>query len=298
EKKVSVIIPFYSGVDWLSEAVQSVLDQTYDNFEIIVVNDGSGEDVTSFLNQYGDKIIYRYKENGGAATARNLAMRIATGDYLAFLDSDDIWLPTKTEKQIAFMEEIGALWSHTGFYYWTPETDKLERIDNSCDYGSIYEKTFISIKIATPSVVIHQKVIQEYPEIDFPVELRKGQDTAFFRSLSNYYKIALIEEPLVKVRMRGSKSNTLAIVRFNLRAYSYPAIKSDPTVPKDVKRIRYIYYVYGKIFGKTSNKFKEFIAKCFWTLPYTMERLYVRRFVRKNKQDELFIKRDPNIVKV
>src|SRR5690554_2836035 len=101
EKKVSVIIPFYNGVEWLCEAVQSVLDQTYKNFEIIVVNDGSPEDVSGLLSKYGNKIIYRYKENGCAATARNLAMEIATGEYLAFLDSDDLWLPAKTEKQIA-----------------------------------------------------------------------------------------------------------------------------------------------------------------------------------------------------
>ena len=65
EPLVSVIIPFYSGVEWLCEAVQSVLDQTYKNFEIIVVNDGSPEDVTAFLERYGDKIVYFKKENGG-----------------------------------------------------------------------------------------------------------------------------------------------------------------------------------------------------------------------------------------
>ncbi|MDY5738280.1 MAG: glycosyltransferase family A protein, partial [Candidatus Onthomorpha sp.] len=68
--KVSVIIPFYNGVDWLCEAVQSVLDQTYKNFEIIVVNDGSPEDVTKFLEKYGDKIIYHKQINQGPAAAR------------------------------------------------------------------------------------------------------------------------------------------------------------------------------------------------------------------------------------
>lgn len=72
-KKVSVIIPFYNGVEWLSEAVQSVLNQTYNNIEIIVINDGSPENIDGFLKKFGDKIIYKYKENGGAATARNLA---------------------------------------------------------------------------------------------------------------------------------------------------------------------------------------------------------------------------------
>ena len=102
-KKVSVIIPFYNGITRLSEAVQSAINQTYNNLEIIIVNDGSPEDVSDFLEKYGDDIKYFYKENGGPASARNFAIQKATGDYIAFLDSDDIWLPTKTEKQIQFI---------------------------------------------------------------------------------------------------------------------------------------------------------------------------------------------------
>lgn len=290
-KKVSVIIPFYNQVGWLSEAVQSVLDQTYDNLEIIVINDGSAEDVTDFLNRYEKNIIYQYKENGGAATARNLGMQLATGDYIAFLDSDDIWLPTKTEKQIAFMEEVGAMWSHTGFYYWQPSKDKLTRVNNSDDYGDIYKKTFISIRIATPSVIINKKIIEEYPDYNFPVDLRIGQDTAFFHAISRHYEIALLEEPLVKVRMRGNNSSTRAIVRFNLRAKNYLEIKSDPEVSPTVKRIKYIYYLYSKLFGQTTNKYKEFIAKCFWTFPYAIERCYIKYLVKRNRPNKQFIKK-------
>ena len=70
--KVSVIIPFYNHVEWLCEAVDCVLAQTYKDYEIIVVNDGSKENVDEFLEKYGDKINYYFKENGGAATARNM----------------------------------------------------------------------------------------------------------------------------------------------------------------------------------------------------------------------------------
>lgn len=291
EKKVSVIIPFYNGVEWLSEAVQSVLDQTYKNFEIIVVNDGSPEDVDDFLSKYGDKIIYRYKQNGGAATARNLAMEIATGEYLAFLDSDDLWLPTKTEKQIALMEKSGAVWSHTGFYYWNPETDTTRKISNTKDYGDIYKKIFVSIKIVTPAVIVNRVAMQEHPEIDFPEEYRKAQDTKYFHSLSRYYKIALVEEPLVKVRMRGANTNMRAILRFNLRADEYKKMKHDPSVPKGVKRIHFIYFIYSKIFGAKSNRFKEFIAKVFWTIPYSIERVYVKSMIKHTEEDaKYFIK--------
>ena len=286
---VSVVIPFYNRVDWLCEAVESVLNQTYDNFEIIVVNDGSTEKMDDFLYKYGDKIIYRYKENGGAATARNLALEIATGEYVAFLDSDDIWLPTKTEKQIAFMEDIGAMWSHTGFCHWYPKSNKTKVVNNFNDYGYVYDKIFVSIHIATPSVIVHKNLIQKHPDIIFPVELRKGQDTAFFHSISKHYPLLLLKETLVKVRQHGSNSRAQAIVRFNLNADSYKAIKDNPSVPKGVKRIKYIYFIYSKIFGKKTNKFKEIIAKYFWAIPFFIERIYVRSLIKHTEKDEKFI---------
>ena len=114
-KKVSVIIPFYNGIHWLCEAVESALNQTYSNIEIIIVNDGSTEDITEFLKKFGDSIVYAYQKNQGAASARNYGIKLANGDYIAFLDADDIWLPTKLEKQIFFIEEIGAMWCHTNY---------------------------------------------------------------------------------------------------------------------------------------------------------------------------------------
>lgn len=289
QKKVSVIIPFYSHVEWLCEAVQSVLDQTYKNFEIIVVNDGSKENVDDFLKEYGNKIIYRYKENGGAATARNLGMELATGEYFAFLDSDDIWLPAKTEKQIAFMEEIGAMWSHTGFYHWKPQTNKLKQIKNNDDYGYMYKKIFVSVHIATPSVIVNRQALQEHPEIIFPVEFRTGQDVRFFHELSKYYQLALIQEPLVKVRLHGSNKYAHVLPRFNSRAKRYIEERDDPMIPKGIKRIWFIYYIYSKIFGTRTNRTKEFMAKLFLIFPYSIERIYTKRIIKEMDKNPKYL---------
>lgn len=128
--KVSIIIPFYNNAEWLVEAVESALNQTYKNIEIIIVNDGSKEDMTSFLQKYQKHIIYQYQENKGAASARNHAMSLASGDYFAFLDSDDIWLPEKLEKQVSFMMKTEAMWSHTNYFYWSPESNS-ENLKNN-----------------------------------------------------------------------------------------------------------------------------------------------------------------------
>ena len=286
-KKVSVIIPFYNGVEWLGEAVQSILDQTYKNVEIIVVNDGSPENIQPFLDKYGDKIVYRYQENQGPAVARNLAMSIATGDYLAYEDADDIWLPTKLEKQIGFMEQNGFMWSHTGFYYWWPETGKMKLISNKYDYDDIREQMLVSFKMVTPSVVVHRRTMEEHPEINFPPELRKSQDTAYFSSLAQYYKVALVQEPLVKIRMRSDNSNHQVLLRFEKRAKAYLENKEkfSPTMRFTGK----IYVFYHKLFGTKRGALKEFIGKCLWTFPYAIERIYVKRLVKKNKKDKKYL---------
>ena len=273
-KTVSVIIPFYSHIDWLYEAIESVLAQSYPIHEIILVNDGSKEDMTEFLKKYGDKIQYIYQENAGPATARNNGIKRATGDYIAFEDSDDIWLPTKIEKQIAFMEETSAKWSHVGFYYWWPETGKQVLVDSSRDYDDIFLQRHISTKIATPAVILDRSIYEE-GEFFFPDKIRNGEDDQLYTKLSKHYRIALVQEPLLKVRMRGTNSQNHTIERFHLRVQNYNNWKADGEQLTLMIHVIYGFYTfYTKLFGKKSNIVKDFFAKCCWTIPYALETMH------------------------
>jgi len=100
--KVSIVIPVYNGSDYLSEAIDSALAQTYPNIEILVVNDGSNDDGATerIARSYGDKVRYVSKDNGGVASALNLAIREMTGDYFSWLSHDDLYLPQKVERQM------------------------------------------------------------------------------------------------------------------------------------------------------------------------------------------------------
>src|ERR1700691_5526396 len=104
---VSVIIPTYSTAEFIKETLDSVFQQTFKDFEVIVVNDGSPDTakLEYVLEPFRSQIIYLMRENRGPAAARNAAIRQAQGEYLAFLDSDDIWLPQYLEKQIEFLEK-------------------------------------------------------------------------------------------------------------------------------------------------------------------------------------------------
>jgi hypothetical protein len=102
---VSIVIPVYNGSNYLHEAIASALNQSYPNFEVIVVNDGSTDNgaTRDIATSFGDKVRYFEKENGGVATALNLAIRNAHGEYVSWLSHDDLYFPEKVEKQVSFL---------------------------------------------------------------------------------------------------------------------------------------------------------------------------------------------------
>ncbi len=99
--KVSVIIPAYNAMNYLPKTVESALRQTFTDFEVIIVNDGSSDDIEKWVDTITDnRVKLIYQKNQGAATARNTGIAHAKGEYIAFLDSDDLWQPNKLKKQV------------------------------------------------------------------------------------------------------------------------------------------------------------------------------------------------------
>lgn len=117
--KISVILPVYNVERYIAEAIQSVLNQTYTNFELLVIDDESPDRSIEICRTFQDpRIKIIHQKNRGLAGARNTGIRHATGDYLAFLDSDDAWLPEKLEKHLAHLEanpQVGVSFSRSGF---------------------------------------------------------------------------------------------------------------------------------------------------------------------------------------
>jgi glycosyltransferase involved in cell wall biosynthesis len=102
--KVSVVVPVYNGERYLQKTLESILVQTYTNYEIICVDDGSKDGSMHILNSYGDRLQVIQQENTGQAGARNAGAKVATGSYIAFLDQDDLWYPSKLELQVQLLE--------------------------------------------------------------------------------------------------------------------------------------------------------------------------------------------------
>ncbi|MCK4819314.1 glycosyltransferase family 2 protein, partial [bacterium] len=109
---VSVIIPTCNRAEYITQAIDSVLAQTYTDYEIIVVDDGSTDNTKEVMEPYMDRIRYIYQENAGVSAARNTGIKAAKGDWVAFLDSDDEWLPGKLAVQIRAVERHPQLVAH------------------------------------------------------------------------------------------------------------------------------------------------------------------------------------------
>jgi len=112
---ISVIVPVYNGAPYVAEALASILAQAYHPLEIIVVDDGSTDDTAAIVQQFGPPVYYHHQRNQGSSVARNSGVAQAKGDWLAFLDADDLWTPNKLRVQIAVLQEnptVDVVWGH------------------------------------------------------------------------------------------------------------------------------------------------------------------------------------------
>ena len=204
---VSVIIPFRGRIPWLREAVDSVLTQTFGDFELILVDDGSDQP-PSFLDEIrDDRVRCILQRPSGAGTARNAGIRKATGKYIAFLDSDDVFLPGKLEFQFRSMEEHpGLVFSHTSYLRMDADGHNLETIDSGSFTGMAYPRIITCCPIATPTVMVLKDVLGD---LKFEESVRVGEDVILWIRIARRHEILGIREPLTRVRMHGRNAALL-----------------------------------------------------------------------------------------
>ena len=200
---VSVIIPIYNAEKYLARTLESVLEQTYRNVEVVLVddksNDNSSEIVQSYQGKYPQIVYYCQETNMGAGYARNKALEIAQGQYVAFLDADDLWKNDKLEKQLKIIQEKKASFCFTAIEMIDGEGCLIKgkrKVREEINYDFLLSNTMIP----TSSVVIDRCI-----KGDFRMHLRRGgQDYATWLELLRDGTIAYgIDEALVQYRIDG-----------------------------------------------------------------------------------------------
>jgi len=198
---VSVIIPTYNRAHLVGRAIRSVLNQTYQDFEIIVVDDGSTDNTEEVVKGFNDDRI-RYiwhDENRGGAAARNTGIKAAQGEYIAFLDSDDEWLPEKLEKQVKAFEDalpdVGVV--YTDFRRLDKRGDKELRFAKVMREvsGDIHRDLLEGNFIGTPTALVRRECFDKVGMFD--ERLPRLQDWELWIRISKYYHFKCLDEPLV-----------------------------------------------------------------------------------------------------
>jgi glycosyltransferase involved in cell wall biosynthesis len=199
---VSVIIPAYNKSDYTCRTVDSVLAQTYPQIEIVVVDDGSTDDTRQRLEAYGGRIRYVYKKNGGACSARNEGIRQAKGEYLAFLDCDDLYLPAKIEHGVQYLQghpEAGFV--HTKAYTMD-QHDKVvgvyERLAGRRD-GWIADRLILGNFVCNSTVVARRSCVEKAGSFDESMFMPADWD--MWLRLAEQAPAGYIDEPLTKYRI-------------------------------------------------------------------------------------------------
>ncbi len=164
-KKVSVITPAYNASEYIVETIESVLNQSYTNWEMLIVEDCSTDNTVEIVNKYCEKDsrikLIKHTENQGVSAARNTALKQADGEYIAFLDSDDMWHSEKLTKQLAFMEENQYVLTYTGYQKYLSETKEKGKIIDAPEKMT-YESIFYNTAIACLTVMVNREKSGEF----------------------------------------------------------------------------------------------------------------------------------------
>lgn len=222
---VSIIMPTYNHAKFIGKAIESALNQTYQNFELVIIDNYSEDETEKIVASYEDnRIVYlKFRNNGIIAVSRNHGIKHSHGDYIAFLDSDDIWLPEKLGKGIRVLESS----KNTGMVYTrflTIEGSTIsERVfpkKGKHENGHIFKSLYVRSFIACSSVIINKSIINQVGVFDTSRELIAVEDTDLWLRIALKYKVKCTDDSpllLYRIQPQGISHGHVQKLRQSLR---------------------------------------------------------------------------------
>ncbi|HEA65399.1 MAG TPA: glycosyltransferase family 2 protein [Desulfobacterales bacterium] len=278
---VSVIIPTYNRAHLIAGAIESVLDQTYQNFEIIIVDDSSTDKTEELIKEfiYLDSRVkyFKHDRNKGGSASRNTGIINARGNFLAFLDSDDIWLPHKIEKQLRIFYQNGPELGAVGSGSIALSGNKMKNFIPTGKFGNIYKNLLTSLDKDWPgetsTIMIKHECIEKVGLFDELLE--SSQEHDLYIRISKHYHFDVVREPLVKF-FRPKNSITLNLVaKLNGRRRMIEKYEKD--MPKICKLKSSYSSTAGKILCQ-QKKMKEgrfYLLKALLSYPMSLTNWFV-----------------------
>jgi glycosyltransferase involved in cell wall biosynthesis len=289
--QVSVVIPTYNHARFLRQAIDSALGQTLAPHEVIVVDDGSSDGTPEIVAEYGDRIRSVRHANCGVAASRNAGADLATGELLAFLDADDVWLPRKLERQVErFERDPGLGLVHCGVEEIDAEGKVLRRQPDGLEGHTVAREMLLfrgpTILGGGSGVLIPRTAFAAVEGFD--PRLSTSADWDLYYRLANRYPIGYVSEPLLHYRLHGSNmhGNIAVMERDMLLAYSKAF--HDPADPvQGLRRRAYgsLHSVLAGCFFTSGNKsqFVRHALRSIWLTPGAVARFaaYPARLLRR-----------------
>jgi len=202
---VSVIIHTYNNEKFIAETVESVLNQTYKDYEIIVVDDGSVDGTRDALLPYMHGIRYRYKENGGIASAKNAGISLSQTEFVAFLDHDDLWAPDKLQLQMEYFNEnpqVGLVYAkYTSFRDGKELRTKPEKGCSGWIFKELLSKSFIQ----TSTVIVKRECLNAVGPYDESFSL--GDEYDMFLRISKRFQCGFVDKGLTRYRVHDTNAS-------------------------------------------------------------------------------------------
>jgi len=217
---VSVVIPTYNRKQWVTEAVDSVLKQKFRDFELLIVDDGSEDGTCEALGRYAGKTGYLYLRHGGVSRARNIGSRICRGDFVAFLDSDDLWQPAKLQRQMEYMRAHPDCRICYTDEIWIRRGVRANQGKKHRKYsGWIFEQCLPLCIISPSSALIRRDLLEKSGGFDESMPVCEDYDLWLRIAAGN--PVAFLPEPLIV--KRGGHDDQLSrsewgIDRFRVKA--------------------------------------------------------------------------------
>jgi len=205
---VSVIIPVFNGEAFIARAIESILAQTYTAFEVVVIDDGSTDGTSDIVQSYGASVVYAHQSNLERSVARNAGLKLATGQFIAFLDADDWWFVEKLERQVAYAEkhpDLGLIYS------WVNVVDdagqQLRVLGNErplleAEGSDLFEWFLLGHSVPTPSVMIRKECLDAVGGFDESITYIEDWD--LWMRIANRYSVGYVAEPLACYQVRHS----------------------------------------------------------------------------------------------
>ncbi len=230
--KVSVIIPTYNRIQFIEIAIKSILNQTYKPIEIILIDDGSNDGTFDMVKKRFPFVELVYQPNSGVSCARNVGIKMARGDWIAFLDSDDEWLPEKLTTQIhSIRNNPNILFFHSN-EIWIKNGLRINQGKKHAKYGGqIFEKCLDICRISPSSVVMHRKIFQNIGLFDESLPICEDYD--MWLRVTSRYKVFYSNKFLINKYGGHNDQLSKALSGIeNYRAYAIEKLLKQGTLNK------------------------------------------------------------------